>query len=512
MPLRVTVEQPPTSLGTRHVVVSPGTTVVLKAVDDANPNLAGSWKRKSRDPADAMPDTVHTTADGTLKLIMDKSGTHEGTYYFESGQQKSDEVKVDRRWSLREQLLPGALLFIAGAVAYSLIIWAVVFLRSDTDSITGRAYAFAGATLLFALFLIWLAARAASDQRGLAGLVQGADRRTSTSKVQYLLWTFGVAFALAYIGGRALMDGDESFTCDPKIPPAEWVNCVPVENWEMYLILLGVPAAAAVVAKGVVSYQVTSGLVQKTDATGATVADVITDDNGRADLADIQYLIFNVITFVFVAITFIRTGTLTAVPGILLGLTSAAAATYVLNKTLQTNKPQITSVTPSVISPGTTITVQGKNLFPPGSDRTLTVKVGGIAAGQVRRLADDLIEVSAPSGMSEKDPTVRAITAARIETDPYTVTIVGGLTIVGFVGQAPKPGDPGKIRVDGLPPNPNSVQVLFDSVMAEDATAQDGNVKVTIPPPSELTAGEEVEVSVQVDGRWSSAKKLTLGK
>jgi IPT/TIG domain len=509
MALRITIEKPPTSPDARRVVVSPGTTVELQAVDDANPNPAGEWKRKSHDRADAMPDTAHATATGSLKFVMDKSGSHEGTYYFEGGGQATDEVKVDRRWSLREQLLPGALLFTAGAVAYAAIIWLIIFLISDTD-ITARAYAFAAATILFALFLIWLAARAASDQRGLAGLVQGADRRTSTSKVQYLLWTFGVAFALAYIGGRALIGRDGSFTCDPETEPSDWANCVPVENWEMYLILLGVPAAAAVVAKGVVSYQVTNGLVQKTEATGATAADVITDDNGRADLADIQYLIFNVITFVFVAVTFIRTGTLTAVPEILLGLTSAAAATYVLNKALQTNKPIITSVTPSVISPGTPITVQGKNLFPPGGDGTLIVKVGGVPAGQVRRLAGDTVVVVAPPGMSEEDQTVRAITAARIETEPYPISVVGGLNIIGFMTQAPKPGDLGTIRVDGLPPDPNSVLVVFDSIMAQGATTPDGNIAASVP--LGLTAGSEVEVSVEVDGRWSTAKTLTLGK
>ena len=63
------------------------------------------------------------------------------------------------------------------------------------------------------------------------------------------------------------------------------VNCIPGGSiWEQYIILLGVPAAAAVVAKGVTSYKVNNGIVQKVENSGSTgfsVTDVVGTMTGR---------------------------------------------------------------------------------------------------------------------------------------------------------------------------------------------------------------------------------------
>jgi hypothetical protein len=79
---------------------------------------------------------------------------------------------------------------------------------------------------------------------------------------------------------------------------------------------------------------------------------------------------------------------LVEVPAILLGLTSAAATTYVLNKSLQTVKPVISTVSPSVVAVGTPITIYGRNLFPPGASDTVRVTIGGVGT-QGRRVSDD---------------------------------------------------------------------------------------------------------------------------
>jgi hypothetical protein len=500
--VRAEVKAPRAGSGRDRVAVDPGTTVVL-TVQQMPPGGGGSWVRQSG----LLPSATKTTPDGELEFVMDIPGTYAGTYLFKSGQQESNPVTVLRRQSLLRRLLPGVLPFLAVAIVYTVIVFLAIEdpmgWGNSTAGLTTRAYLFASATLSFALYLIYLAGRLATEQNGLAGLVQGADRRASTSKVQFLLWTFGVAFALSYIGGRVLMSPSETFVCQDK-----QFNCVPAENWEMYLILLGVPAASAVIAKGVVSYKVVNGQVQKTPAEGAKVADLATNDNGQADLADVQYLIFNLIAFVFVAVNFARTGTLVAVPSLLLALTSAGAATYVLNKSLQTDKPVIGSVTPSVITPGTRTTIYGQNLFPPGSGDFLTVKIGGMPTPGTRSTGDSAV-ATAPPGMStaDRDQVVTVVTAAQVETEPYRVTILGSLTVTGFVGKAPKPDEVATIRVDGLPPSPGRIWVAFGSLNAP-GTAHNDVVEAKVP--DTLPAGQAVDVSVGVDGRWSPPKQLTL--
>jgi hypothetical protein len=491
------------------VAVRPGIRVVLK-VEDAV--LGGSWLRIDKDDhIVALPDDAKAT-DDTLSFVMDQTGTCSGVYAFGTNQNRSNHLNVTRSKSLVGRLLQGAVPFVLAAVAYAaIVIWAVANRKTGatTASITVRAYLFAAATLAFGIFLVYLAAKGGT---GLAGLVQGDDHRVSTSKVQYLLWTVGVAFALAYIGGRVLADSTERFTCDA----GRTRNCVPVENWDQYIILLGVPAAAAVIAKGIVSFKVTNGLVQKTAAEQGSLADVTTNDDGKADLVDTQYLLFNVIAFVFVAVSFIRTGTLVSVPNLLLGLTSAGAATYVLNKSLQANKPIITGVSPSLISPGEGLTIEGKNLFPPGSSDVVTVKVGGVPTSGKRspisttgiKSTDDSVIARAPDGMSEEDKTVTVITDSHIETEPYPITITGSLSVIGFIDSAPGPGQTAKIRVEGLPSTTSQVWVTFGATTRSGKHA-DGIVTTEVP--GSLAGNSEIAISVGASGRWSSPKTLKLG-
>jgi IPT/TIG domain len=443
---------------------------------------------------------------------MDKPGTYVGTYSFEAGTNQSNRITVSVRESLSRRVLRGAWPTLGALLVYVIIVSFVIWQWQDGYptgvALTRRAYLFAAATLALALYLIYLAGKAASEENGLAHLIHGDDHRTSTSKVQYLLWTLGVAFALAYIGGRVLANPTGRFICEKGDETPR--NCVPTENWEMYIILLGLPAATAVIAKGVLSYKILNGQVQKTESQeGAKVADIATNDNGQADLVDSQYLIFNVIAFVYFGVNFIRTGSFAAVPSLLLALTSAAAATYVLNKSLQTNKPVITSVTPSLITPGKEIRIQGQNLFPPGSDDTVIVKVGGVSTPGKRSDGDSVV-ANAPTGMSGENQTVTVITDAQVETEPYRVTIAGSLAVIGFVEPAPKPGQKARIGVEGLPASPNKVWVTFDSLTVPGTSEGDGDV-IGANVPATLTRGGDVNVTVGVDGRWSPAKSLKLG-
>ena len=76
-----------------------------------------------------------------------------------------------------------------------------------------------------------------------------------------------------------------------------------------------------------------------------------------------QYLVFNIIAFLYFFTHFLHAGTFVTVPSLLLGLTSASAATYTLTKALQSSKPIISTVQPAHIVPDATVIVTGQNCF-----------------------------------------------------------------------------------------------------------------------------------------------------
>lgn len=315
----------------------------------------------------------------------------------------------------------------------------------------------------------------------LSDLVVGQDRRTSTSKTQYLVWTVGVAFALLYIALRTFV------TKMPFICEATSSNCVPDGSvWEQYVILLGVPATAAIVAKASTTYKVVNGIVQTTDARQAKVADIATDNQGNASITDVQYLIFNLVAFLYFAINFLASGTFVEVPSMILGLTSTAAATYALNKTLQTNRPVIKAVLPSTISPGRTVTVTGSNFFPDPSMNFATIKVGGQVATATRIGAGsstDTVTFQAPQGVASGPNPLTITPSSGTESDAYPVTVVAP-TILGWLGTPPAATGTGKLRVAGLAalPQGKTYEVRLDSQIQSAAYDQvAGTLVVSIP-------------------------------
>ena len=65
-------------------------------------------------------------------------------------------------------------------------------------------------------------------------------------------------------------------------------------TWPDYLVLLGGPLAALVVAKAATSAKSATGAVQKSPAADSAVSlkQVVTDDNGNPDFVDTQYFLF----------------------------------------------------------------------------------------------------------------------------------------------------------------------------------------------------------------------------
>jgi len=310
------------------------------------------------------------------------------------------------------------------------------------------------AVLLIAYAVAWFL-RAAGNR--LSSLIIGTDKRLSTSKTQYLIWTVGVAFALTYVAVRtSLAAGNEPFTC----PGNTGANCVPAgTTWEQYVLLLGIPAAAALAAKGVAVAKGNGGSLQQTGGS-PSLADLATDETGNADLVDIQYLIFNLIAFVYFAAQFFSHGTLVRIPDMLLGLTGASATTYVVNKAVKANPPVIKSVTPTTITPGQQVKISGANLLPDTSNKNVTVDLGGVSvpARASASGATSWITFTAPYNMKPAADATLTLTieSSGASTDPYPGLSIVGPAILGWAGAGPSPAAagpdlvPAAIRVSPL--------------------------------------------------------------
>ena len=112
-------------------------------------------------------------------------------------------------------------------------------------------------------------------------LVVGQDNRVSTSKTTALVWTYTVAAALlSFIIARWLGHPDAY-----DVLSKQGLNA-------QYAVLIGGPLGAAILAKGIVSAQVDSGATAKPAAANASPAQLVQNDNGEADLGDVQYLLF----------------------------------------------------------------------------------------------------------------------------------------------------------------------------------------------------------------------------
>ncbi|HEX7422905.1 MAG TPA: hypothetical protein VF311_03320 [Terriglobales bacterium] len=278
-----------------------------------------------------------------------------------------------------------ALLPLIGTVAG---VFGVIHFRTvkGAETYSWAALVFASVVMIIILLILDFVG-ASGSQRSIYGwlrLLLGADGRLSTSRTQVLMWTIGIAAAALYLGGIAIFQ------------PQHDASVFSDTNWNDYLILLGGPFAAAVLAQYTVSSKLVSGTLQKSPTTAAapsamaaataplagtpTLSNVVTNDDGDPDVVDTQYFIFNLVVFVYVfgdfvsriidkgVTDFATKYSLPTVPAVLLGLTSASALTYVGNKAALQNGPRITTLNPVPPIAGRNVDILGVNLVSPGAD------------------------------------------------------------------------------------------------------------------------------------------------
>lgn len=326
----------------------------------------------------------------------------------------SDEVQVPRkRLSPLWRITSWGFVVLAGGAA---LVFLVPWLNGARHKDTLKCLSFACAVI----FVVSGVLTITGGRFGMWRMIIGQDRRVSTSYLQTTLWTWLVAFVLAYFAARTWFNGDRGLF--EGLGPGGKASSV----WDDYLVLLGGPFAALVSVRGIVSAKVEGNTIQKTVADDGTASlkQALTSDDNNIDLVDSQYLIFNLVAFAYVIVALASTNRLPTIPGLLLALTGSSAATYVINKAVQSNPPAVTATIPSSVRPGERIVVEGRNFLPAGRNAIPTITIGGRPALVDATATATRLTAAVPPGVSPGAQDLVVTTAAKVATEPKTVEVL----------------------------------------------------------------------------------------
>jgi IPT/TIG domain len=249
-------------------------------------------------------------------------------------------------------------------------------------------------------------------------LVNGRDGRWSTSKTSAVLWTYAVWFAFVTILLHTNGKGLEHAILK-----------------QQYLVLVGIPVAAAVVAKGITQNKVENGDLATKAPDGvetslvAGTGQLVTNDSGQPDLLDFQYFGFNLLLLGYFFTRFLghQDFGLPDLPDSLVALTGVSAAGYVGKKGIDKDTtPVITAIDPPAALPGDTIVIRGPNLAT-ADQQDVAVQIGDasapLSAPIVLGEQDAKITATVPAGLAPGQVAVRVVNYRGVTTNPYTYTI-----------------------------------------------------------------------------------------
>lgn len=233
----------------------------------------------------------------------------------------------------------------------------------------------------------------ASSRRGLLwqSLYVGLDGRWSTSKFQSLVWTIVFAYTLLtlFIASRYGQTFDGKTFGQLTFPTN-------------YLLLLGGPYATSIGAKAITSAQSDQKTADTTTdkSVAEGVQELVGDDNGDADLGDLQFFVFNIVALVVFLVTFVPDvdSGLPQLPDYLVALTSAASLAYLGKKAFGAQPGTITSVLPGRVRPGATLTITGTGLTAGIKEPIVAidgVRSGAVAVTAAPKNATDAVTVTA---------------------------------------------------------------------------------------------------------------------
>jgi len=364
------------------------------------------------------------------------------------------------------------------AIAAAFLVWMVVaLLKSQGAQAFGAGIIFGGMAILTLL---------GGRLYGAFAALIGTDGRTSTSKTLAGLWTIVLAWGIAFLLGRHLFENQALS------------DVLPQDTWDQYLLVLGGPFAAAVLAKGIVTYQLSNGTLTKTTVApdAATINQVLQDDANQTDLVDSQYFLFNLVAIVYFLVQIARHPMLPTMPAVLLAATSGAAALYVGNKAVSSNKPVISSVVPRTARAGEQLTIAGSNILGSGKPGQVQVQMVQFGALTVQgNPTDSQVKATLPPGVSTGQQDLFIVSGAGNSSDPYNIWVAADApVIVGLNQPMVIPGQPvtiyGRFFSSLQLPAVNSVTVQFDGGNPSQVNIMDGNdpskpdyVTVDVPKP-----------------------------
>jgi hypothetical protein len=293
----------------------------------------------------------------------------------------------------------------------------------------------AALALLALLAVIEFIAWGAKVRSFLATVVLGHDGRTSTSKTFILLWTLLVGWGLI-----ALLIAGEFVSTHACVPPSDianaaqnckaagdkvgllqvgWLHFLHAGLSGSYLVLLGVPAAAGIAAKGITQAQVNGPGFKAPKPPGGfdpltRIAEIFSADDGTTDIGDFQYLIFNLVTATYFVSQFLNPdgSGLPTIPDTLLGLTSVSAGLYVGKKAVTRTQPIVTGVFPLPLHEGQRFTVIGTYLAADPASPSPTdpqVTIDGVPATDVVPVGTNLSAKAPPNIGSAGSPVLRQL-------------------------------------------------------------------------------------------------------
>jgi hypothetical protein len=208
-----------------------------------------------------------------------------------------------------------------------------------------------------AVFLLYVLSGWITGKMDPLQAAKGADGRLSTSKFQFLVWTAVVVFSYAWL-----------YAARARAGHTDAIDTVP----QNVLLAMGISIVTLAGAKAITSSYVLSGRINKpAPAEGASMSDLVADDNDAPDLTKIQMLVWTLIAVVVYLVQVNASvphfagcvqGTACTFPDIdaaLMVLMGLGQGAYLGNKLVTVDTPRISASAPAAGGWGTQVKLTG---------------------------------------------------------------------------------------------------------------------------------------------------------
>ncbi|MDX2293792.1 MULTISPECIES: hypothetical protein [Streptomyces] len=272
------------------------------------------------------------------------------------------------------------------------------------------------------------AAHAHRARGGLLAPLTGEDNRLSTTRAVAAAWLLFLCYALLFLTLRSLT-----------------ATAFGLSGAAALVTVLALVSAVAVTARLVVSTRIAGRRLQKVRADRPRAADLLCDDNGRADLADVQYVLVSGAVLVFTAVRLATApDRLPAPPWSLALLVAVSAVWHLAAKCTEGGPPVVHAVVrareagdlDAPIRVGDDIEIRGHGFVPPGAAAPdpltrLVVRIGAVHAhvplvpvpGGFANPTDTVLTVPLPADVEPGRVEVSVVTAAGFETERVTIDV-----------------------------------------------------------------------------------------